>query len=115
MVLHHVAERAGMIVIAAAVLNAHRLCNGDRHVVYVATIPYRLEERVGETERQDVLHCFLAEIVVDPEDLRLLEAGCQNGIQGARRIQVVANRLSTTIRAQARSRVSPALPRYFGI
>ena len=36
-------------------------------------VPRRLEQPVGEAEREDVLHRLLAEEVVDPEDLRLIE------------------------------------------
>ena len=83
MVLHHVAERAGVIVVAAAMLDAHRFGDGDGHIVDVAPVPDRLEERIGKTERQDVLHRFLAEIMINPEDLGFLETGGEDGIQGA--------------------------------
>ena len=36
-------------------------------------VPDRLEQTVGEAERKDVQRGFLAEEVVDPEDLPLLE------------------------------------------
>ena len=70
MILHHVAQRAGAIVIAAAVFHAHLFGHRDRHVVHVAPVPDRLEQRIGETERQNVLHGLLAQVMVDAEDLR---------------------------------------------
>ena len=82
MVLHHVAQRPGMIVIAAAMLDAHGLGDGDRHIIDVAPVPERLEQRIGKTEGEDVLHRLLAEIVVDAENLRPPRSwrrGCRSG------------------------------------
>ena len=70
-VLDHVAQRAGLLVVAAAPLDAERLGDGDLHVVDVAAVPERLEDAVGEAEDQDVLDRLLAEVVVDAVDLRL--------------------------------------------
>jgi hypothetical protein len=42
-------------------------------VVDVAPVPHGLEEPVGEANDHDVLHCLLAEIVVDAVDLALVE------------------------------------------
>ena len=74
-------------------LDAHGLGDGDGHIVNVAAVPERLEQRIGKTKGQNVLHRFLAEIVIDPEDLRLVTAGGENGVQGPRRFQVIADRL----------------------
>ena len=38
-------------------------------MIDVAAVPDRLEDSVGEAERQDVLHRFFAQIVVDAVDL----------------------------------------------
>ena len=72
--------------------DAHGFGDGDGHIINVATIPHRLEERIGKTKRQNVLHRFLAEIMINPKDLGFLEAGGENGVQGARRFQIVADR-----------------------
>ncbi len=73
MVLHYVAQRAGLFVERAAALDSHGFCRGDLHVLDVVAIPDRLEDTVGETEHQNVLHRLLAEIVIDAEDLALVE------------------------------------------
>ena len=91
MILHHVAQRAGVVVITAAMLHAHGFGDGDGHIINVATIPDRLEERIGKTKRQNVLHRFLAEIMINPKNLGFLETGGENGVQGARRFQIVAD------------------------
>ncbi len=73
MVRHHVAQRAGRVVEAAAVTDTELLIHGDLDVVDVITIPDRLEHAVGEAHHQDVLDGFLAEIMVDPVDLVLVD------------------------------------------
>ena len=70
----HVAERAGALVEAGARADRERLGHVDLDVVDVVAVPDRLEHAVREPQREDVLHRLLAEVVVDPEDLRLVEA-----------------------------------------
>ena len=72
-VLHHVAQRAGAVVVGAALADAERLRDGDLHVVDPVAVPQRLEEGVGEARDQEVLDALLAEVVVDAEDVRLVE------------------------------------------
>ena len=43
------------------------------YVVHVLAPPDRLEKRIGEAEDEEVLHGLLSQVVVDPEDLRLVE------------------------------------------
>ena len=72
-VLKHVAQHAGRVVVAAAAADVDFLGHGDLHVVDVVAVPDRLEDRVGEPQHQQVLHRFLAEVVVDAIDLLLAE------------------------------------------
>ena len=74
MILDHVAQRSGLIVIFAAVFHAERLGYGDLDVVDVATIPDGFEEGVGKTEGQDVLDSFLTQKVVDAVNLEIPRA-----------------------------------------
>jgi hypothetical protein len=85
MVLHHVAQSAGLVVIADAVLQPHRLGHCDLHVVNMGRVPERLVQRVGEPQRHQVLHRLLAEIVVDAEDLVLVEDAADRVVELARR------------------------------
>jgi len=73
------------------VLHPDRLGRGDGDKVHVFFVPERLENRIGEPEREDVLNGFLAQIMVDTEDLVLFEIGEQNGVECLRGFQVVAN------------------------
>ena len=69
MVRHHVAQRAGCVVEAAAVTDAEFLVDRDLDVVDVVTVPDRLEHAVGEAQDEDVLDGFLAQVMIDPVDL----------------------------------------------
>ncbi len=69
MVRHHVAQRAGGVVEAAAMADADLFIDRDLHMVDVIAVPDRLEHAVGEAQHQDVLHRFLAEVMIDPVDL----------------------------------------------
>ena len=69
MIWHHVPQRSGRVVEAAAMADRQLFVDGDLDMVDVVAIPDRLEHPVGEAKDQDVLDGFLAEIVVDPVDL----------------------------------------------
>ena len=92
-VLHHVAQRAGFLVITAAVAHAEFFADGDLHVVHGFAVPQPLENGIGKAEHQNVLHRFLAEIMVNAADLLLVGVAGQLGVEGARGGEVVAERL----------------------
>ena len=93
MILQHVAQGAGLVVIAATSSDAERFGRGDLNMVDPAGIPQRLQQRVREPRDEQVLHAFLAEVVVDPEDLPLLEHGANRVVDGLCGRQVVPDRL----------------------
>ena len=66
-VLDDVACGADAVVIAGAAADADVLGHRDLHVVHIVGVPDRLVHGVGETQGQQVLHGFLAEVVVDAE------------------------------------------------
>ena len=88
-VRHHVAQRAGIIVVTAALLNANSLRHGDLYVIDVTAVPDRLEDSVRKAECQDVLNGFFAEIVVDAVDLFLAGYAQELLIEGLGGFQVV--------------------------
>ena len=92
-ILDHVAQRAGFLVIRAAALHADGFRRGDLHVVHVAAVPQRLEDAVAEAEGQDVLHGLLAEVVIDAVDLGFVEALCSSLLSVLRAVQIVPERL----------------------
>ena len=82
MVLHHVAQRAGGVVVAAAAaFHAEVFRAGDLDVADVFAVPERLEDGVGETQHHQVLCGFLAEIVVDPIGVPLFERGVDDFVE----------------------------------
>ena len=74
-VLHDIAQSAGLFVEWAAALDAERFRNCDLDVVDVVAFPDRLKDAVGEAEDEEVLDGFLAEVVIDAEDLALVKDG----------------------------------------
>ena len=93
-VLHHVAHRAGAVVVgAAAALHAELLADRDLHVVDVLLVEERLEDRVAEAEAQDVLDGLFPEVVVDAVDLALVERRADDRVQGPGALEVGAERL----------------------
>ena len=88
-ILDHVAQRAGFLVVGAAAFDADRFRGGDLHVVHVAPVPQRLEDAVAEAEGQNVLHGLLAQVVIDAVDLGFGEDLVQLVAQLARAGQVV--------------------------
>ncbi|MFK4542229.1 hypothetical protein RKD29_001825 [Streptomyces tendae] len=92
-VLDDVARRADAVVVAGPTADADVLGHGDLHVVHVGPVPDRLEHRVGEAQRQDVLDGLLAQVVVDAEDLVGAEDLVDDRVQFLGGPQVVAERL----------------------
>ena len=92
-VLDHVADRAGFFVEGAATLHAEVLGHRDLHALDAIAVPDRLEELVGEPERQDVEDRFLAQVVVDPEDPRFVERRVEDAIELAGGFFIVTERL----------------------
>ena len=89
----HVAVGAGALVERRPLGQTEILGNVDLDVVDVVAVPDRLEQAVGEPEREDVLRCLLAEEVVDPEDLVLVEDLVELGVQLLCALQVGPERL----------------------
>src|SRR5436309_7625122 len=63
-----VAQHAGPVVVRPAFADRQGLGHGDLHVIDVAMVPDRLEQRVGEAEHEQVLHRLFAKVVVDAID-----------------------------------------------
>ena len=92
-VLDDVAQRAGRLVEAAAVLDAEALGHRDLDLLDVPAVPDRLEDRIGEPQGEEVLDGLLAHVVVDPEDLVLVERGVDRLVEAERAVEVTAVRL----------------------
>ena len=73
MVLHHVAQRAGAVVEIAARTHPNAFGDGDLDVGDALAPPQRLEQGIAETQRRQVLHRRLAQVVIDAQGLLLAE------------------------------------------
>jgi len=90
MVGHHVAQRTGVIEVAAASFHSHRFRHRNLHVIDVAAIPYRLEDSIGKAKRHDVLDRLFAQVVIDAVDLGFFGYFQELLVERLRRFQVVA-------------------------
>jgi len=63
------------------------------NVVDVVRVPDRVEQLIGEAQRQDVLHCLLAQVVVDAKDRILGKDAVDHFVEIAGTVQVVPERL----------------------
>ena len=92
MILDHVAHCTARIIIATARADTEAFSHRDLHTINVLTIPEWLEDRVTKTLHKQILNGFLAEVVVDTINLRLLEDAADHFIQLTSRLQVLAER-----------------------
>ncbi|ODU24941.1 MAG: hypothetical protein ABT15_32460 [Pseudonocardia sp. SCN 73-27] len=88
-----VAEGPGAFHEVRPALDVQLLGQIDLYVAHVLVIPHRLEQSVGEPQCQNVLHGLLAQEMVDPVDLSLVEHLMQRRIELPGRRQVGAERL----------------------
>ena len=89
----HVAQRADGVVEVAAVLDAEALGHRDLDRRDVVAVPDRLEHRVREPQVEDLGQPHLAQEVVDPVELGLVEVLVDLLVERARRGEVVPERL----------------------
>src|SRR6266576_2224339 len=88
MILHYVADGAGLIVKGAAALDSEIFGHGDLNTFDMSAIPERLKERIREAGIKHVVDGPLAKVMVDTENCLLLEGPKQNRIEGPRRGEV---------------------------
>ena len=89
-ILEHVPEHAGLVVVARPPGDRLRLEDCDLDVVDVVSGPDGLKDSVGEPEHKQVLDGFLTQIVVDAEHLVLGENRVDQLIEFLGRRQVGA-------------------------
>ena len=96
MVLNDVTKRPGLIVELSAALDSELLCHRDLDAFDELSVPQGLQERVGESEEEQVLNGVLPEVVVDPKHVLLAERAVHHRVQRPRRGEIVADRLAAT-------------------
>jgi hypothetical protein len=83
----HVEHRAGRVVEHRAVGDAELLRHVDLHRLDVLAVPHRGEQAVGEAKAVQVLGGLLAQEVVDPVDLLLVQDRVDDPVQAAERLR----------------------------
>src|SRR6266404_1387428 len=91
MTLHHVAQRAGVIVVRRASAYALGLRNRYLHMIDKARGPDWLEDRVGEAEHHQILDGLLAEVMIDSKNLTLVEMPRELAVDLRRACEIVAD------------------------
>jgi hypothetical protein len=92
-VLQHVPQGPGPVVVARPSLEAEHLVGDDVDPCDVGGVPQRLEDAVGEAQAEDVEHRGLGQEVVDPEDRLLRQQPVQGTVQLAGVGEVLAEGL----------------------
>ena len=105
MALHHVAQRARVIVVGGARADALGLSDGYLHMIDEARRPDRFEDRVGESQHHQVLDRLLAEVVIDSENLAFIEMAREFGVDFRRAGEIGADRFFDH---DPRERLAPA-------
>src|SRR5579863_1342834 len=93
MILHHVPDGTGLLIVAASSLQANVLCHSNLYMIDVAAVPYWLENTIGEAEHKNVLHCFLTQIMIDTIDLFFPKDLCHLTVELTRRGKIVSKGL----------------------
>ena len=93
MVLHHVLERADVVVVAGSPLQRERLVPDDLDLVDVSAVPDRLEHAVGQACSEHVLHGRHREEVIDAKHVALVHQLREKAIERRRAVEVLSKRL----------------------
>src|SRR6266851_5310255 len=92
MVLHYIANGAGLVVKTSTALYAEVFRHSDFDALDVVAVPEGFDKSVSETEGQQVVYRLFAKIVVDAKDIGLIERPKQNLVQLLRRREIVTER-----------------------
>jgi len=81
MVLEHVAQDAGLVVVTPAPSDIDCFHDADLHAFDIGPVPDWLEHGVGEAEEEDVLRGLFAQIMVDAVNLLFVQGSMQVVVQ----------------------------------
>ncbi|EFF48542.1 hypothetical protein XAUC_10850 [Xanthomonas citri pv. aurantifolii str. ICPB 10535] len=92
MALHHVAQGAGAGVVGVTPVNAFAFGDQDLHRLDVGPVPDRLQQRVAEAQRNQILHRRLAQVMVQAEHAVFVDQRADRLQDVAGAVRVVADR-----------------------
>ncbi len=81
MILNHIAQSTGSIIVSSAVAYTDFLRSCDFYSVYITPIPHRLKKSIGKPGYHNILNRFFAKIMVDPVNLMLKKSAVKFIIQ----------------------------------
>ncbi len=84
MILHYVADGAGLIVESAAALDSEIFGHSDLNALDMSAVQQGFQKRICETRIEHSVDWAFAQVVVDAKNGLLLESAEQNRIQSAR-------------------------------
>src|ERR1700754_2014 len=93
MILNYVANGPSFFVKSAPALNPEILGHGDLDAFDMTAIPERLQEGIGKTKKEHVMHRPLTEIMVDAEDSVFIKGTQEDAIEFQGRSEIPAKRL----------------------
>ena len=76
MVLHHITEGTGLIIVATAFFNSQLFSKGNLNIINVLAVPDIFKQQISKADCKNLLNHFLAQIVVNAENLFFVK-GCQ--------------------------------------
>ena len=88
-VLHHVAQHPGAIIISGAMFHADAFGHCNLHLGDIVAVPQGFKNSIGKPKSQYILHRFFAQIVVNAVDLLLIKDGVYLAVQLAGAGQVM--------------------------
>ena len=71
-VLEHITQYAGLLIIACAMPRTQIFSRNDIYVLDILSAPYWFEYGIGKTEHQDILHSLFDKVRINPEYLMFL-------------------------------------------
>ena len=90
--MNYVADSARLIIKSAAPLDTEIFGHCDLHTLDMVAIPERFQKRIGEAEKEHVVHRPFSQVMVDAEDRLLVEGAEQSLVEVLRRGKIVTER-----------------------
>src|SRR6516162_1099355 len=81
MILHDIANRAGLVIEGPAALHAKILGHSDLDTINVVAIPEGFHEGIGKAEDEHIVDRTLAEVVVDAKNVLFMVGTVKNLVQ----------------------------------
>src|SRR5258708_33916392 len=92
MVLHHISQRAGALIVPSPVFDPELLTSRDLDMINITVVPQILEKSIRKSEHHNVLGRFFAQIMVDAEGVLLSEPVVDHTVKPLPLLEVISER-----------------------